>query len=84
MLGSIRTRLAEYIPPDRLTEGREDIQRGGCRDRNYGCLGVGKRDFRKSQEKFLSADEISLSWIQEVRATAIEGVRINYGDEGKD
>jgi len=43
-----------------------------------------ERDFCKSKEKFPSANERSPSWIQGVHVAAVESVRIDYGDEGKD
>jgi hypothetical protein len=41
-----------------------------------------EREFRKSKKLF-SANERSLPWIQ-VRDTAVEVVRIDYGDEEED
>ena len=42
-------------------------------------MGASEKDFRKSK-KLLFASERYLSWIQ-VRVAAIEGVRIDYGNE---
>jgi hypothetical protein len=46
--------------------------------------GAGERDLGKWKDRFLSIDEVSLCEIQEVPLAAVEGVRIDYGDEDKD
>ena len=48
--------------------------------------GAGERDFGKLKDKFPSADadEVSLFGIQEVRAPAVESVKIDCSDKEKD
>ena len=41
-------------------------------------------DFGKSKVKFCSAGKILLSVVQGVQIAAVEGARIDYGDEQKD
>ena len=45
-------------------------------------LGASERDFGRSSDEFLFTDEVSVCGIQRVRVAAIEGMRIDYGNEG--
>lgn len=64
--------------------GSASAQPGGIFGAKQQVIAAGETDFGKSKAKFCSADELFRSGIQGVRIAAVEGVRIDYGDEKKD